>query len=116
MREYKNLKEFKALILRYESITIEEIESISETWRKPNILTGFGSERTCTLCNNIVVCNDCEGCVWGYYFACSHGLNGHTYLAIRGYKNDNDLLIAFRKRANHMRNHLKSLNINFDEI
>ena len=52
----KNLEEAKALVDRYESITLKEIEGDGRGWLSATILTGFGTSR-CTLC--IGACSAC---------------------------------------------------------
>jgi len=113
----KNLAEFKQLIERYETITLEEI---TETWAKEkgetaNKLTGFGSICTCSLCDirkNFFLCDDC---VWGYDtgIKCSGGVNALTYGAIYFAKSPEKLLQAFRMRAKRMRERLAELGIDY---
>ena len=103
----KNLKEFKALIKRYESITLEEIKESGgfRTTETANELTGFGLARTCTLC----IYNDknfkCADCV--YYIltnhSCSDGHNVQTFYEIEGANTPTKLLNTFRARAKHMK-------------
>ena len=115
----KNLPEFKALIIRYETITIEEIEQHDMQIQK---LTGFGSPFSCTLCvavDKLFGNNNCKYCV--YYastkrqMSCFKGINRKTYDGIDNHEeNDykaNELLTAYRNRAKHMRSILKKLNI-----
>jgi hypothetical protein len=92
----KNLKEFKALIERYESITLEEIE---ENWVKKTYwdasgeltamkLTGFGDGETCSLCKAVGYYKNgtakCEKCVYVEITGCEceDGRNEKTYYAI----------------------------------
>lgn len=55
----KNLKEFKELIKRYESVTLEEIEKIWDNQilsydnNPAEALTGFGSIDTCTFAGQL---------------------------------------------------------------
>lgn len=114
----KNLKEFKALIKRYETITLEEIE---DNWTMPNkltpftanMLTGFGSLNSCTLCKKVYT--DCSECVYwnkdsySFNYACNEGNNRETYLAIAWSATPEQLLTAFRSRAAHMREVLKQI-------
>lgn len=114
----KNLPEFKKLIERYESITIEEIEY--NEFDK-SYLTGFGSHFSCTLCIAINKRHDnsnCKECVFyrtlKRQVACALGRNAKTYDAIDNilYSDDSkELLTAYRNRAKHMRSILKKLNI-----
>lgn len=121
-----NIKAFKALILKYESITEEDIEKAEKEHQPLFIaqsLTGFGYNSTCTLCLEArkLACIDnsniyCEYCIW----------NKHEHLTkdyIRGYScinNNNNLtwrLIYFnptnihnyKNRAKLMREVLKKL-------
>ena len=107
----KNLKEFKALIKRYESITLEEIKEeqkkhdyfIGDTIA--NKLTGYGEEETCTLCKNIDMFDDCKGCIYTDVTnaVCGTGINKKTYDRIYGADTPRKLLNAFRARAKHMK-------------
>ena len=103
----ENLKEFKALKKRYESITLEEIKEkikaglfVEEVASK---LTGFGDSDTCSLCK---VCSpDCFDCI--YYtttmYSCSDENNYETYRRIQNANTPVKLLNAFRARAKHMK-------------
>mgnify|MGYP003565590199 CR=1 FL=1 len=75
----KNIKEFKELILRYESITLEEIEKqLNKGDHIDDVkysLTGFGMSSTCTLCQPLLDCIDtpnCEYCIYGDDLQCVH--------------------------------------------
>ncbi len=107
----KNLKEFKDLILTYESITIEQIEQL---WEKHDFsddvaqhLTGFGSPSTCTLCASVgdhdIYINNCFECVYDRLHGCMSGYNKETYEAIEKSKSPEELLQAFHNRANIMK-------------
>lgn len=109
----KNIKEFKQLIERYESITLEEIE---EKGVYPGLLTGFGTINNCRLCEKInVYADNCKGCV--YYevtnskYACNVDRTYETYNAISSAENANDLLQAYRNRAKYMRQILTDLKL-----
>ena len=106
----ENLKAFKKLIKRYESITLEEIKTefkkgtpINEIVEK---LTGFGNGYTCSLCEDTY----CFGCV--YYTltdrGCSDGINAVTYLNIYFADTPTKLRNAYRARAEHMKSILKN--------
>lgn len=110
-----NLKEFKALIERYGTISLDEI---SEEWEKSvyhqghsvaNSLTGFGSSRGCTLCKVIRKVHDslkCECCVYGRppnRFGCSSDINELTYEKIDNAETPEELFQAFRDRAEHLK-------------
>ena len=105
----KNLKEFKALIKRYESITIEEIKKVfnSQSMLIANRLTGYGDEDDCGLCKYINTDDEynCEGCV--YVIAtnclCSTGKNKKTYKRIGRANTPLKLFNAYRARAKHMK-------------
>jgi len=117
----KNIKEFKQLILRYESITLEEIE-LKEC--DANELTGYGKKDTCTLCIPVTDTENghrhthCFECIWSrihdLYVACTQEENAATYNAIDilNVRFDPDkLLKAYRNRAAYMRTVLKKLRI-----
>jgi len=119
----KNLKEFKELIERYETITLEEIKT---EWKKrkdlnwghsdyaayetANRLTGFGSSSTCTLCQAVkqefVRCGDC---VYGESYGCVNDGNEKTYQKIENTKTPKGLLTAFRNRAKHLKTTYKEI-------
>jgi hypothetical protein len=120
----KNLKEFKALIERYESITLEEIE---ENWVKKNYwdasgeltamkLTGFGDGETCSLCKAVGYYQGgsakCDECVYEAMTGdgCQFGENSETYETIMNAQQKRTLLNAFRNRAKHMRTILDQIN------
>jgi hypothetical protein len=113
----KNIKEFNALIRKYETITLEQIE---DSWNEMSYpdggdvaedLTGFGSLSNCTLCKGAGVKEkeDCWKCVYyrnrkeTFLFFCNTGKNQKTYEAIENAYTPEDLLKAFHKRAKHMR-------------
>jgi len=103
----KNLKEFKALKKRYESITLEEIKGFTLIGCKsPNELVGFRSRDTCTLCKY-----GCHVCVYRenvrQNLACLNGENRETYINISNAIESIKLLNAFRARAKHMETILK---------
>ena len=117
----KNLKEFKELILKYESITLEDIiateDNIKGTFDEvAQALTGFGYRPTCTLCQ--IVKGDCEFCTWSYivdssdlkYFApCTILESKITYIAIYKAETPEELLKAFKARAKYMRQCLTNI-------
>lgn len=103
----KNLKEFKALIERYESITKEEIEGCKcytydhtrlYAYDIMNELTGFGGTDTCSLC--LAVEHDCYLCVYGNDLKC---IEDSTYDRIIDAFDTDCLLQALRNRANYMK-------------
>jgi hypothetical protein len=112
----KNIKEFIALAEKYEVITLDEIK---EVWDEDNFfgntaafdaaqnLTGFGRKQTCTLCSAVNgLCNDC---VYGFEYGCISKENEETYLEIENSETPIKLKIAFRKRAEFMRNKIKNV-------
>ena len=117
--QIKNLPEFKKLIERYETITIDEID---ESNLDINVLTGFGSCHSCNLCKGAGYpkMGFCFNCVWGEIekvtmdnltSPCFIGKNKRTYNAIDNADSTEELLTAYRNRAKHMRSILKKLNI-----
>lgn len=117
-----NIEAFKALIDRYETITLEEIQKIFASRRKIVIddlpytnldrhikirakLTGFGFGVTCTLCLSArslasSLVNRCGYCV----FNSDYGCIGHpTYKEIRDAKSSKSLLQAYRNRAEYLK-------------
>jgi hypothetical protein len=120
----KNLKEFKKLIKRYETITLDEIKKewkrIQSRYEDDEIsefttvgfftaehLTGFGFSSSCTLCR--AVYNSCNDCVYGESCGCVNGKNQKTYKKIEDCKTPKGLLTAFRKRAEHLKTHYKEI-------
>ena len=115
--EPKNIKEFNALIKKYESITLEQIKKVWNGIQYPDgvdvaeILTGFGSMSTCTLCLGAGAedRDGCYKCVYyrkrrdTYLFCCNTGRNLKTYSAIEEAMAPEDLWKAFRERAKFMR-------------
>ena len=120
-----NIKAFKALILRYESITKKNIKEASkqDTHHIAEFLTGFGYTKSCTLCQKakkLANINDsriyCNYCIWKKYcdlieystntFPCISGDNRFTWYSIfeKPYNINN-----YRNRAKLMREVLKQL-------
>jgi len=117
MKANHNLPEFKKLIERYETITIEEIYELNMDYNK---LTGFGKPVTCNLCKAVNKSgfsreDQCKYCV--YYsvskmeFSCCSRSNMKSYDAIKEAEDEIELFNAFRNRAIHMRSILKKLNL-----
>jgi len=100
-----NKKEFIALIEEYESITLEQIETLNKEYNFlvirmiANILTGFGISSMCTLC---LSCKDCSEC---YHVRCTgtRCTYDKTYTNIWNAETCEDLLQAFKARAKYMR-------------
>ena len=105
----KNLKEFKALIKRYETITLEEITKEfrrHKYWTVANELTGFGAtQKHCTLCEAAE--RNCSNCVYGKESSCMDGKNGKTYYRITNANTPLKLRNAYRARAKHMKTLIK---------
>lgn len=118
----KNLKEFKKLIERYETIELDEIKT---EWKHQKDLhgdneyvgyntvgklTGFGSTSTCTLCQAVktdfVHCGDC---VYGESFGCVNDGNEKTYVKIENARTPKGMLTALRNRAKHLRTTYKEI-------
>lgn len=101
----KNLKEFKELIERYASITLEEIENADAyiSLNKANLLTGFGNYKTCRLC--ISVNRRCSDCCWCHVtgYICNDDDNKETFEDISDAITNEALLSAFKARAKYMR-------------
>ena len=104
----KNIKEFKELIEKYESITLEDIVLAEATvdvfeygFDIAQYLTGYGSKNSCMLCGAIN--SDCSQCVWGkveFNFGC---IVHPTFKAIENAEDAKELLQAFKNRAAYMR-------------
>ncbi len=116
-----NRSEFKKLIERYSTLTIEEIEGVSKViqakakesksfdnelsingwgWTVANRLTGYGTGTTCSLC--IVSCYNCQ------YAKQSTGFIGRCssfgdYTSISKAKDPEELLAAYKNRATQMK-------------
>lgn len=123
-----NRTAFVALIERYETIGLEEIQEAWDSFIKPIVsqgiepdrfsygewqgfLTGLGDRTTCSLC--IAADDYCtERCVYGHALACiSAGHLRKSYEAMRNSATPEQLLEAYRNRANVMREVLRK----FDE-
>jgi hypothetical protein len=110
----KNIAEFKALILKYESITLRDITDLYNTANIEdviNTLTGFGQFNTCTLC--IKVHSICEECVYGMMPEgdCLEDLMEKSFYRIVGANTPRKLLYAVNERARAMRAFAKQYNI-----
>ena len=111
----KNLAEFKKLIERYREITLEDIEESFAIGNHhyprgidmetiANLLTGFGSVGTCSLC--LPINGVCKKCAWGpRKWGC---MKHDTYKYIDNIaKTPSELLDAFKKRSDYMEEYLK---------
>ena len=112
-KNVKNLPEFKALIERYRIITLEEIEETANCddyvgRDNKHILTGFGSYTYCTLCIAVGTTNIYSNCKFCVYPGKEEGCLKHkTYDAIESAKTPEELLTAYRARAEYMETLLK---------
>ena len=116
-----NLLEFKELILKYESIAETDIRELNESEKEISYyfndftyilkdLTGFSSNRTCTLCNalnleNITKSlseNDCINCIWMKNTK-TQCWTQKTYKILETCNTTDELLEAISNRAKYMR-------------
>jgi len=116
--DIKNLKEFKALIKKYRSITPERIENaykkipitcgnVFDGGKVAQVLTGFGRVSSCTLCisiNKRSIFSPCQGCVYNELTLndCYRGEGKESYYKIRHTNSPKQLIEAFEKRADYM--------------
>ncbi len=115
----KNLKEFKELVKRYETIGLEEIERAFILHEQEdfissvqNSLTGFGKTSTCTLCWVMDDEIDCQDCVYSSQRRTYKVCTIHkTYDAIGEAETPEALLAAYRARAVYMRDLLTKIEI-----
>lgn len=118
-----NLKEFKELILTYESLTIDDIKTHLYANIEPRIsarkTTGFGAKDTCKLC--IVVHGNCSHCVYIKlaHCLCSKDTAKATFDAIcmatltpDSLGTRKTLVKAYHERAKYMRRILEKNHIN----
>lgn len=113
------MKEFEALIEKYESITIDDIKKVSAKTGSfsgadtANGLTGYGAKFSCTLC--VAVDGFCNDCTWNTLTGDKCGVKdtGRTYIHIFDAETPKELLQAFKNRAAYMR---KVLNIKVAEF
>jgi len=85
-----NLKEAKALVKKYRSLTIKDFEKVEDVLRyipRPYTilqkLTGFDSVSTCTLCQACNAC--CSECIYRVVTG-SRCITQYTYKAIKKQK------------------------------
>lgn len=116
----RNLKQFKALIKKYKSIRLKDINCLFGYSSEDiaNYLTGFGSKASCSLCRDkdgFII--DCIDCVYAKSvrnckeFHCAKNSNAYTYNAIINAGTSKELFRAFRDRAAHMEEILERLKI-----
>lgn len=120
----QNIKEFRNLIVIYDRITTSYVDKTTVDMdytffhadKLAQELTGFGSANTCKVCQPLLDNNnlDCSKCIYhlnnplinnDYY--CAKGPNRDTYIAFLKATNEEDLIICYRARAEHMKNLLK---------
>lgn len=109
-----NIKEAKELIIRYNYITVLEINKIIKKHnikhvgsKLANILTGYGNPNTCTLCKCIN--ENCKLCIYIELKGCSHNNNSITFNNIHLANTSKELKAAFRARAKHIQSILDKL-------
>jgi len=112
-----NLQEFKDLAARYLSITIDEIQANRydftddgfDPQKTMEIMTGFGTRETCTLCiavgdtvgKNGIERVHCDSCAWLEFTSrmCHNGVNRESYEKIYFAESENELLEAIQVRG-----------------
>lgn len=109
-----NIRAFKALKKKYESITLSQLEKFPKNMISNevlNILTGYGDEQKCSLCKAAEKREyECERCMYSLIlstsdnrYACTDGDNGKSMDAISDAKKDRKkLLRAIKSRAKRM--------------
>jgi len=112
----KHIQTVKDLIIRYRSLTEEEITGVMQTkgcevFEVLRILTGFGAIDSCSLCKNIKEEYNrlaCEHCIWGDAdytdgrYPCTQRGRGDTYCLVRESNTVQQLLYSVRARAKLM--------------
>lgn len=103
MASKENIQAAKELVDKYLSITLKELYSHSMVAPlSAYLLTGFGSKTACPLC--ISVDGYCHHCIYGPAdSSCTKGKNKDTYYAIKDAANPEELFLAFRMRALHLK-------------
>ena len=117
----QNIKEAEELLIKYRSITLEYLNSMStiHTEDKLKTITGFGSLTTCTLCVALGgdYC-DCNNCIYSIITDddivcyCCNDIAEDTYNNILSAKSDEELIIAINNRANFLESILKRIKDN----
>ena len=128
-----NIKEFRQLILRYESITLGEIKKVFDKYEKKygyhifsyikRELTGFGSVTTCILCRTVYFLKpNCQHCL--HYkekkevekphpikaeYMCRRNSTSLSYKNIQRATTPEELLKAYKERAKDLRSLLSKL-------
>ena len=114
--EIRNIKEAKALIKRYRSITLDEIKKAFKGPQQGSFkfdtakkeLTGFGNYVGCTLCDSWLFPN-CLSCIYKLDNNCLKGKNMETYDSILCAETPTELRNAYHKRADHIEKLLKEI-------
>jgi len=118
----ENIGELKKLIERYETITLKEIENVwtemshyydpmKPAYLVSRKLTGFGTTITCNVCQAVMDDKDephCGKCVCGKQLKdCLLYPHNKTYKKIIQAKTPEKLLVAYRKRGEHLKKYFK---------
>ena len=116
MERIKNYHEAQALVDRYRLITLEEIKREWDLHRNRGIesqphltanrLTGFGTTVSCTLCIKVSAeycAPQCNLCIYNGWHGCTHFEQSKTYNDIDEAASPEQLLDAFRARAEHIK-------------
>ena len=94
------------LAIRYKSITVEEINAVTDNEFLPrritNELTGFGKEKTCKLCEAAVSCSSCIYSSKYSEYHCNRDYNAFTYYDILLAETPEQMVVAFKKRAEYI--------------
>lgn len=104
MNKVQNLQQAKELVIKYRSITAEDIEKCGKIGGGKILqkLTGFGDYRMCTLC--LSVDDICANCIHSIskeeYYGCPCATI--TYDNIRESMHIHSLLAAIAARANYL--------------
>jgi len=107
-----NINEFNRLIECYETIQLDEINSVWLSLGRSSAfyLTGFGTCETCSLCKavnyDIYQFPYCNRCVYSQSVGCSHDEMAETYFGIKLAQTPDELLTAYRNRAKAMKEFL----------
>lgn len=121
MKEIKNITQAKALVVKYRSITYEEIEKSQQEYGfqyvSSNMLmiTGFGDSDSCSLCQPLKYMSrmntyrfDCMSCIHSIVNECKSFTSSCTYhITYRNIacaKTTTELLEALKNRADYIEN------------
>lgn len=118
MATRESINTAKELVKKYRSITLDDTGNINVTSFiyaeygriKARKLTGFSSWN-CPLC--LAVEHDCSKCIYGGRsrdgYSCYLNENNQTYFDIVNARTDEELLDAFKNRADHIESILNKL-------